>query len=120
MLDRIEIGPAKRARIAEAVENGLKLGDGIVSVLDGEKHDDVLRAPRVSRTAASSLPEMEPRTFSFNSPHGACPECDGLGVAESVDPGSSSRIPSKTIDGGAIAPMSGAVVLAPPSPEPRA
>jgi excinuclease ABC subunit A len=106
VLDRIEIGPAKRARVAEAVQQGLKLGDGTVSVLDGDAlitFSSKLACPG----CGVSLPEMEPRTFSFNSPHGACPECDGLGVAESVDPGLVVPRPELTIDGGAIAPMSG-------------
>jgi excinuclease ABC subunit A len=106
VLDRIEVAAAKRARIAEAVENGLRLGDGIVSVLDDEQHD-TFSARLSCPECGVSLPEMEPRTFSFNSPHGACPHCDGLGVADSVDPGLVVPYPDKTIDGGAIAPMSG-------------
>src|SRR5262245_20481202 len=106
VLDRIEAGAAKRARIAEAVEQALKLGDGIVSILDGEELQTF--SSRLSCPECGvSLPEMEPRTFSFNSPHGACPECDGLGVAEAVDPGLVVPHPELTIDGGAIAPMTG-------------
>jgi excinuclease ABC subunit A len=106
VLDRIEAAPARRARFAEAVENGLKLGDGVVSVLDGDvvtTFSSRLACP----DCGVSLPELEPRAFSFNSPHGACPDCDGLGVAESVDPGLVVPRPDRTIADGAIAPMTG-------------
>jgi excinuclease ABC subunit A len=106
VLDRIEVVPAKRARVAEAVEAALKLGDGSVSVLEGDALE-TFSSRFACPGCGVNLPEMEPRTFSFNSPHGACPACDGLGVADSVDPDLVVPHQDKTIDGGAIAPMSG-------------
>ncbi len=109
VLDRIKIEEERRSRLAEAVENGLKLGGGVVGVLET---DDGVPESFSSRAACPdcdvSLPEMEPRTFSFNSPHGACPSCDGLGEREDVDP--RLVIPDTTLSlaQGAIAPSHGA------------
>ncbi len=109
VLDRIKVEPERRGRIAEAVESGLKLGDGIVGVLET---DDGVPESFSSRAACPdcdvSLPEMEPRTFSFNSPHGACPACDGLGEREDVDPRLVVPDAALSIEGGAIAPSRGA------------
>ncbi len=106
VLDRLRIEPEKRSRVAESIEQGLKLGKGLVSVLDG----DAIETFSTSFSCPDcnvSLPEMEPRTFSFNSPHGACEACDGLGVTADVDPGLVIPDPKLTIDEGAIAPMRG-------------
>ena len=77
-------------RLSDSVETALKLGNGVVIVSDVTERD----APR-DRTysehfacvkCGTSLPEIEPRTFSFNSPHGACPTCTGLGTLQEFDP----------------------------------
>jgi excinuclease ABC subunit A len=79
-----------RARLADSVETALRLGDGHVivnDVSDREQPRDLLFSEHFSCPYCGiSLPEIEPRTFSFNSPHGACPECQGLGTRLEVDP----------------------------------
>ncbi len=78
------------ARLADSVETALKLGEGaliVYDVTDRDKPWDRLFSEHFACVHCGiSLPEIEPRTFSFNSPHGACPTCDGLGTKLEVDP----------------------------------
>ncbi|HQQ58379.1 MAG TPA: excinuclease ABC subunit UvrA [Thermomonas sp.] len=89
VIDRFKPRADIRQRLAESFETALKLGDGMAIV---QSMDDVTREPLLfsSKYACPvcdySLPELEPRLFSFNSPVGACPGCDGLGVAQFFDP----------------------------------
>ncbi len=81
-----EIDPSFRQRVTDSLETTLKLGSGIVlvSIMGG---DELLFSEHPTCVACGiSLPEIAPHTFSFNSPHGACPTCAGLGVLQTVDP----------------------------------
>ncbi|MBN1585098.1 excinuclease ABC subunit UvrA, partial [Candidatus Uhrbacteria bacterium] len=69
-----------RGRLAEAVESGLKYGDGLIVAAYGNGSERVLSSKFGCPDCGFSFPEIEPRLFSFNSPYGACPGCDGLGV----------------------------------------
>ncbi|MBI3342414.1 excinuclease ABC subunit UvrA, partial [Candidatus Curtissbacteria bacterium] len=96
VIDRISL-PTEKARLYDAIEQGLKLGEGniiVAEILD--KSFDIPQFPKElkdhlfsERFACPkdniSLPEIEPRTFSFNSPHGACPTCNGLGTLRKVN-----------------------------------
>ena len=85
--DNIENG--FRSRLADSMETALQLGDGMVIVNDvsSDPAHDVLYSEHLACPVCGiSLPEIEPRTFSFNSPHGACPECEGLGTQMKLDP----------------------------------
>jgi excinuclease ABC subunit A len=75
-----------QSRIADSVETALKLGEGIVlvSIIDGEER--MFSEHFACVYCGISLGEIEPRTFSFNNPHGACPECTGLGFKLEIDP----------------------------------
>jgi len=78
-----------RSRLADSMETALQLGDGMVIVNDvsSEPARDILYSEHLACPVCGiSLPEIEPRTFSFNSPHGACPECEGLGTQMKLDP----------------------------------
>jgi len=78
-----------RSRLTDSMETALRLGDGMVIVNDvSENRDrDILYSEHLACPVCGiSLPEIEPRTFSFNSPHGACPECEGLGTQKKLDP----------------------------------
>jgi len=76
-----------RPRLVDSLETALELGNGVVYVnLVGEKRDLVFSEHFACEKCGISLPEMEPRLFSFNSPHGACPECSGLGTKLEIDP----------------------------------
>ncbi len=81
---------AERARLADSVETALRMGNGILivsDVTDPDKPQDRLFSEKFACPVCGiSLPEIEPRTFSFNSPHGACPTCTGLGSMMEFDP----------------------------------
>lgn len=92
------------SRVADSVETALKLGGGtiIVSVQDGE---DILFSENFACVKCGfSLPEMAPRNFSFNSPHGACSKCDGLGFQLDIDPDLIIPDKSLSLEDGAIKP----------------
>jgi excinuclease ABC subunit A len=97
---------ADTGRIADSVEQALKLGSGtvVVSVLGDPPQEHVYSEHFACVYDNLSLGEIEPRTFSFNSPHGACPECTGLGHRLEIDP--ELVIPNRalSIDAGAIVP----------------
>ena len=86
VVDRLVMKPgeALTRRLADSVETALKLADGLVGVLDGDR--ELLYSEKLACIRCGvSYPEITPRVFSFNSPHGACPACDGIGYA--VSPG---------------------------------
>jgi len=104
VVDRLVIGQSSQSRIADSVETALKLGAGIVlvSIIDGE---ELLFSEHFACVHCGiSLGEIAPRTFSFNSPHGACPACTGLGVKLEIDPELVIRNKELSIAQGAIHP----------------
>lgn len=112
VIDRFEIeAKMDRARIADGVEAALKLGEGIMiaHVIVGGTSEDIIFSERLACLQCGiSIPDVEPRTFSFNSPHGACPACTGLGKKLEVE--IDFIVPNKklTIAEGAIRPWAGA------------
>ena len=89
VVDRIKLGPDSRKRLAEAVETALGIAEGIVIVIRGEGEgakEEFFSQKGACPECNISLPEMEPRLFSFNAPQGACPVCSGLGVMLEFDP----------------------------------
>ncbi len=101
-----EVDPAFRQRLTDSLETTLKLGNGVVlvSVIDGE---EILFSEKAACVYCGiSLPEIAPRTFSFNSPHGACPTCTGLGTQQEIDPELIVTHPELSLLEGAIAPWS--------------
>ncbi len=94
-----------RQRLTESFETALKLGDGMAAV---QSMDDGAAAPLLFSSKYScpvceyALPELEPRLFSFNSPQGACPTCDGLGVAQFFDPARVVVHPELSLAAGAV------------------
>ena len=106
VVDRLVIGQSdSQSRVADSVETALKLGGGVVlvSIIGGE---ELLFSEHLACVYDGiSLGEIAPRTFSFNSPHGACPACTGLGVKQEIDP--DLVIPDKelSIIEGAIRPL---------------
>ncbi len=94
------------SRVADSVETALRLGKGIVkvSIQDGEEH--LFSEHFACVYCGISLPEFAPRSFSFNSPHGACPACTGLGTTLEIDPDLVIPNPELSISEGAIAPWS--------------
>ncbi|MEX2532025.1 MAG: excinuclease ABC subunit UvrA [Gemmatimonadota bacterium] len=91
VVDRLVARPADRARMADSVETALRTAEGILEVLEHRKGAESVSHLFSERYACphcgTSLAELEPRQFSFNSPYGACPDCDGLGTRREVSPG---------------------------------
>lgn len=86
VVDRIVVKPGIESRLADSIETALKLGDGLVifDLIDG---DEIMMSEHFACVDCGiSLEELTPRMFSFNSPYGACPECDGLGERREFDP----------------------------------
>ena len=105
VIDRFKPRAENKQRLAESFETALKLGDGMASVLHMEDADStpLLFSSKFSCPACDySLPELEPRLFSFNSPMGACPSCDGLGVAQFFDPSRIVVHPELSLAAGAV------------------
>jgi excinuclease ABC subunit A len=101
-----EVDPAFRQRLTDSLETTLKLGNSVVlvSVIGGE---EMLFSERAACVYCGiSLPDIAPRTFSFNSPHGACQACTGLGTQQEIDPELIVTHPEFSILEGAIAPWS--------------
>jgi excinuclease ABC subunit A len=107
VVDRLVVRKRDRDRIADSVETALRTGDGVIEVLEHGKGDPV---PHIFSehyscdSCGTSMAELEPRQFSFNSPYGACEECDGLGTRKEVNPGLLTADPSLTILEGVILP----------------
>ncbi|MFT3898405.1 MAG: excinuclease ABC subunit UvrA [Thermomonas sp.] len=105
VIDRFKVKPELRQRLAESFETALKLGDGAATVqsLDDETIAPMLFSSKYSCPVCDySLPELEPRLFSFNSPVGACPACDGLGVTQFFDPARVVVHPELSLAAGAV------------------
>jgi excinuclease ABC subunit A len=86
VVDRLVIRPdIELSRVAESVETALKEGDGVVRIAREGDEELVFSEQFACIQCGISLPEIEPRTFSFNSPHGACPQCTGLGYKLELD-----------------------------------
>jgi excinuclease ABC subunit A len=104
VIDRLILKPGIERRLTESVEIALNLADDIV-VINTYDGGDRLFSRRLACTYCGvSMPEMTPRAFSFNSPHGACTDCQGLGAVHDFDP--TRLVPDESISlkGGAIAP----------------
>ncbi|HEC23100.1 MAG TPA: excinuclease ABC subunit UvrA, partial [Chloroflexi bacterium] len=92
---------AARFRLTDSIETALEIGDGIAIVNVATENKDILFSEHLACAHCQiSLPEMEPRTFSFNSPHGACPDCQGLGIRLEIDPDLIVPNPDLTLDEG--------------------
>ncbi|HEU67656.1 MAG TPA: excinuclease ABC subunit UvrA [Candidatus Acetothermia bacterium] len=86
VLDRIKVTDKKRSRIGDSIETALRYGQGLAIVEVVGQGERLYSEHFACAACGVSLPEIEPRLFSFNSPFGACPACDGLGVRMVVDP----------------------------------
>lgn len=111
VVDRLVIKDGIRQRLTDSVETALRLAKGVMiaDFVDLPEDDDQRRRPFSEHRACPNghqleLDEIEPRTFSFNAPYGACPVCTGIGYSLEIDPELVIPDPSKTLNEGAIEP----------------
>ena len=106
VVDRLVMKPDLRTRLAQSIETAIALAEGLVviDVVDGEEltFSERFACPE----HGVGLPELQPRIFSFNSPHGACPRCHGLGAQQEIDPDLLVPDPTLSIGEGALVPWS--------------
>jgi excinuclease ABC subunit A len=103
VVDRLKVRPDAKQRLAESFETALRHADGRAVVLELDSGREHLFSARYACPACDySLPELEPRLFSFNNPMGACPECDGLGTITFFDPKRVVAHPGLSLASGAI------------------
>jgi excinuclease ABC subunit A len=111
VIDRLKVKDGIRARVSQSVETALEMGGGtlIADVVDGpdgvETGDHLFSRHLVDPETGLSYEEPSPNMFSFNTPYGACPECEGLGTAKEIDPDLVIPDESKTINEGALVPL---------------
>ena len=104
VVDRLKVDQSQRLRLAESIETALNLSDGqiIIQSMDESFKSMVFSSKFACSICGYSIPELEPRIFSFNSPFGACPTCDGLGVHQFFDPDRLVVDPELSLSSGAI------------------
>jgi excinuclease ABC subunit A len=106
VVDRLSMKPDLRHRLTDSIETALALAEGLVTVaiVDGEEltFSERFACPE----HGVGLPELQPRIFSFNAPHGACPRCTGLGAQQEIDPDLLVPDPELSIAEGALVPWS--------------
>jgi excinuclease ABC subunit A len=110
VVDRLVMRHDVRKRLADSVETAIALAEGLIEIEtvpregEGEPAVTTYSERFACLRCGTSMPELEPRIFSFNSPHGACPRCTGLGSQMEIDPDLVVPDPSLSIDDGALAP----------------
>jgi excinuclease ABC subunit A len=107
VVDRLTMKPDLRTRLAQSVETAAQLAEGLVAIdLVDEGRTLLFSEKFACPDHGVSLPELQPRIFSFNSPHGACPRCTGLGSQQEIDPDLLVPDTSLSISEGALVPWS--------------
>jgi excinuclease ABC subunit A len=109
VVDRLVVKPSARRRMTDSVETALGLAHGtvVLDFVDGDAHEQIFSEHLACPRDGLSFEELEPRSFSFNSPFGACPDCTGLGTRREVDVELLIPDAELSIRDGAIAPWSG-------------
>jgi excinuclease ABC subunit A len=102
VVDRVAIREGIEERVADSLETGLRLSEGVVLIVQEDGKEDYFSEKLSCVHCGVSLPELSPRVFSFNSPHGACLTCGGLGTTLDVDPERVVPDPNLSIREGAI------------------
>ncbi len=109
VVDRVVVRPDIASRLADSFETALAMADGVVYAENADTQERVVFSSRFACPVSGfSIEEIEPRLFSFNSPHGACPACDGLGVEMFFDPDLVVPDERRPLAEGAVAPWTNA------------
>src|SRR6201991_4331461 len=108
VVDRLVVREGISARLADSFETALAMSDGVVYAENADGGDRTVFSSRFACPVSGfTIEEIEPRLFSFNSPHGACPACDGLGVETFFDPALVVPDERRTLSQGAVVPWAG-------------
>jgi len=102
IVDRLAVSASVRGRLTDSLETALKEASGIAVAAFADGEEEIFSERYACVSCGGGLPEMSPRTFSFNSPYGACPSCGGLGTSPQFDPESIVPDPSKSLEEGAV------------------
>jgi excinuclease ABC subunit A len=105
VVDRLKVRADLQQRLAESFETALRLGEGVarVAYLDEPKREELVFSDKFAcKVCGYAISELEPRLFSFNNPHGACPGCDGLGQKQFFDPNRVVAHPQLSLATGAV------------------
>lgn len=106
VIDRLEVDEASKTRMSQSIQAGMKQGKGVILIQDYETGElSFFSKFLMDAESGIAYDEPQPNTFSFNSPYGACPNCEGLGEIGEVDPQLIVPDPTKSVHGGAIAPL---------------
>ena len=107
IVDRLVVGPDQRTRLVDSLETALRLGQGSILLVPYDGGEEILMSQNYACPYdGTSVPEPEPRNFSFNTPHGACPACTGIGTRLEPDPELIVPDPTASVAEGAIVPWS--------------
>src|SRR5262249_36025911 len=98
------VKPGVEKRLADSIETAVKVSGGLVVLAPEGAAEETLSQNYACSECGTSLTEITPRLFSFNSPYGACPTCTGLGTLMGVDVDKIIPAPERSIDAGAVAP----------------
>ncbi|HTA46900.1 MAG TPA: excinuclease ABC subunit UvrA [Bryobacteraceae bacterium] len=107
IVDRLLVKPGIEKRLEASIETATKLANGLVVISVVDKEERLYSQKLACVECGSSVPELEPRSFSFNSPYGACEECSGIGSTWAFDPDKLIADPSKPLLEGALGPGAG-------------
>src|ERR1700674_5316695 len=111
VIDRLLVKPGIAARLDQSIATALKLAGGLVTVVVVGGQEHVFSEKLACPDCGISVPQLEPRSFSFNSPYGACPECNGLGSKFDFDPAKVIADRTKPLFEGGLGPGSGSTFL---------
>jgi excinuclease ABC subunit A len=106
VVDRVFVSSEEKSRMHQSISTALRESEGIVKVITDRDEEEIFSENLACPKCGFSMPEPEPRLFSFNSPYGACPTCTGLGVKIDFDPAKLITNPDLSILEGAIKPLS--------------
>ncbi|MEA3221576.1 MAG: excinuclease ABC subunit UvrA [Thermodesulfobacteriota bacterium] len=104
VIDRIVLKPGVRSRLSDSIEMACRLSEGLVRIEDSRGKERIFSETHTCPFCGVSFPEISPRMFSFNNPHGACSVCGGLGILLEIDPELVVPNPGLSLLEGAIAP----------------
>ncbi|MCZ6604827.1 MAG: excinuclease ABC subunit UvrA [Alphaproteobacteria bacterium] len=105
VVDRVVVRKGLEQRLADSLEPALELADGLAVAENADTGEETLFSAKFACPVSGfTIEEIEPRLFSFNNPHGACPACDGLGTSLAVDPDLVVPHKERSLTEGAIAP----------------